>query len=183
MKCQKCEMAVYLIGEMRSNEKQKVEAHLQTCPDCQKLFNDVRLTNHYVWNASRPTPVHSNPAWLTNKIMLEIEATAHQPERSVSFMSSFFNLAITRYALIGLSLSLIAFFFMEVVNPAGVPTPVSGPVASLQSIIINSNDLRKGFAEQKEKRRSALAGCKNPLGKKIDLACVREKIKKIYKYE
>ncbi len=180
MKCQECEKAAYLIRELSNTEKQKVEAHLQTCPDCRKLFNDLQLTNNLVWNSP---VVHSNPAWLTNKIMLGIAAAEPQPGRSVSFVSGYFNLAIARYALAGLSLSLIALFFMEVVNPAGVPISMRGPVARLQSVIINSSDLRKSFAEQKVKRHSALASCKNPLGKNIDLACVREKIKKLYKYE
>ncbi len=186
MKCKECEEAIYTYRELSDSEKQRMEVHLQSCSACRKLFEEVMRVNSLVLKASRVAQAHSNPEWLTNKIMSGVISKPQPAKRGFSFLPGFFDVAATRYALAGVSICLLLLFFIETGNPLNEPNPVKSPIANLpagkaglQGVIVRSQDLQKNLNARKERKRSVLADCTSRLKRKIDLACLREKVKNL----
>jgi hypothetical protein len=178
MKCRECENAIYSARELSNGEKQKMEAHLQTCIPCQQLWTDTQLASRLVRKATQASSEHPNPVWLTNKIMLRV-AKEHKKSQPKLYVPAFLNIPFIRYAMAVTSFCLFAFLLAELGNESGEPNILRGPIANLQGVILQSQDLKKDFTIRKEKRRARLVGCTSPLKTNVDVACLKEKIKNL----
>ena len=69
MKCRECEKAIYTYRELSERERQQVDMHVQSCHACRKAMTEMQKVTALVQKASVAAPTHSNPEWLTNKIM------------------------------------------------------------------------------------------------------------------
>lgn len=178
MRCKECEKAVYIYRELSANEKGKVDVHVQTCTACQQALTEMQQVNILIKKSSQALPRHSNPEWLTNKIMSAIADSHVQPKPIYWSFNTLFNVAFARYAMVAVSCCLVFMLLIELYNPSMEPNSMRGPVVSLQNVILNSKELRKNFSARKERKPSALSDCIGPFKKNIDVACLKEKLKK-----
>lgn len=179
MSCQECEEAIYTYREQKEATHQIIQRHIAHCPICDKLFKEVQLMEQFTITASKAIPIQANPKWLTNRIMSMIEMESKQPKPSIFSLTQFFDSALTRYSLSGVSIVLLLLFFIELGNIDSRTNSIKGPMASLQRIVIDSRELRKDYANRKFTKRSRIADCTKPLSTGIDLACIKEKSKNL----
>ena len=89
------------------------------------------------------------------------------------------TLSVARYSLAAVSVGILIMFFMEVFAPISEPALIQGPIYRLQSAVMNSDELRKKFSVRRERKKTLLAECTNPLSNKIDQTCLKEKLEKL----
>jgi hypothetical protein len=180
MKCQECETAIYGYRELSDPEKQSVFAHIQTCASCKKIFSCMQQVNDLIWKIAPLVPEPASPISLTDKIMREIKSNEAKTTRnSVYEWLAFFDSTFARYSLAAVSACLVLFFFFEINSQVNDQSRVRGPLVSLQGAIINSQSLKKEFADRRERKRSIVGDCKNPASNNLDVACLKGKIKKL----
>ena len=180
MTCHEYETAIYGYRELSDTEKQNIQAHIQMCEACKKLFSHVQQVHNLILKVAPLVPQPSSPISLTDKIMREIKSNGAKTKRSFVYESlAFFDFPFARYTLAGVSTCLLLFFFFEINSSTNDESRVRGPLVSLQGAIINSQSLKKEFADRRERKRVKLSDCKNPTSNNLDVACLKGKIKKL----
>jgi hypothetical protein len=175
MKCRDCEKMIYGYRELSDAEKQNTLSHIETCAACKKLFGEMQHVHHILQKSEAR---HSNPQRLTSRVMGSIP-TSNNSWGPVTSLLAWLDTSVIRYSMVGTSLCLLILFFAEVSNSPDSSRKVRGPVANLQGVFINSQELRKDFTARREKKRAVLSDCARPFTQEIDLACLKGKIKKL----
>lgn len=178
MNCPECEGAIFIYRELSDSEKQEINEHMATCASCRKLFNEVESINQLVAKVSQTGKQSGHSVSLTDKIMAEI-SKKEKTGKVVSLQHGSTGFSVTRYSLAAVSAAMLIMFFIEVFASVSEPPTIQGPIYRLQSAVLNSDELRKKFSTRKERKRSLLAECVNPLSKQTDQACLKEKLKKL----
>ncbi len=69
MNCQECEENIWVYVELSSAEKAGLNSHMQTCPDCRRLYEEMQAVSQILKQATPIIPEPKNAAALTNRIM------------------------------------------------------------------------------------------------------------------
>lgn len=158
MKCSAYEQSIYLWEEISSAEKEIVSKHMETCPTCAELFQQVQLMQQRVSEVSKNKTKAPHAAQLTSRIM---QAVHEQQQRShtTRLTSVFSPFQLVRYACATLSLVLAISFGLEYTHTG---TQQKTQITTLEEgVILNSAIIRSSAADRK-KRKSIFSTCKTP---------------------
>jgi hypothetical protein len=172
MTCKECQQAMLLHDLLEANEHEQMDQHKSQCAACEKFWQETVQMSVALEKVAEQKIQSINPEALTDRIMTSI-IRQRKPEKAESFVERFLFGNFTRFALSGISALLVILFLTEF-NTSLSEKP-SGPVAGLQ-VILNSQDIRKNFSAPKTEKKSLLSRCTDS-GNKVDLACLKSKMK------
>jgi predicted anti-sigma-YlaC factor YlaD len=158
MKCNAYEQSIYLWEEISPEEKVTVNRHMETCPDCAALFQQVQVMQQQVTKVSAKRTISPNAAQLTSRIM---QAVHEQQQRShtTRLTSVFSPFQLVRYACATLSLVLLISFGLEYVQTGAIQKTQT---TTLEEGIILSSAIIRSSAADRKKRKSIFSACKTP---------------------
>lgn len=152
MKCKDFEQDIYLYAELSETERLRLDAHIQECADCKKLFQLVSSVQGLIAKESSTKHEVVNNGRLTSNIM---QAVAGQQKQSTSWMSGIF----VKYAMATASLVLIIAFGSEQLSSFEDPEKT---IHGTKTVTLNSASLTKALLDKKEKRepdKTSLYAC------------------------
>lgn len=158
MKCSAYEQSIYLWEEISPEEKDAVNKHMEICPDCAALFQQVQVMQQQVTKVSAKRTISPNAAQLTSRIMQGVHEKQQRSHttRLTSVLSPF---QLVRYACATLSLVLLISFGLEYVQTGAIQKTQT--TALEEGIILSSAIIRSSAADRK-KRKSIFSACKTP---------------------
>ena len=74
MSCPEYEKDNWLFDELSVEEQHQLNTHLDSCADCQKLFEEIRSTDTLIKRAKEQTPQLQHAAAFTNRVMDRLPA-------------------------------------------------------------------------------------------------------------
>jgi hypothetical protein len=172
MTCKECQQAMLLHDLLEANEREQMEHHKSQCVTCEKFWKETVQMNVALEKVAGQKTQATNPEALTDRIMTSV-IRQRKPENVETWFDKLVFGSFTRLALSGISMVLVIFFITEF-NTSLSEKP-RGPVAGLQ-VILNSQDFRKNFTAPETEKRSLLSRCAIS-GNKVDLACLKSKMK------
>jgi anti-sigma factor RsiW len=171
MKCSAYEQSIYLWEEISPEEKVAVNRHIETCPDCAALLQQVHIMQGLVNEVSAKKIISPNAAQLTSRIM---QAVHEQQRISHSTLTArlFSTFQLARYALATLSLVLLISFGMEYIHTGA---PQKTQTTTLEEGVILSSAIIRSSAEDRKKRKSIFNTCKTPFTDQLAyLECIKQ---------
>jgi anti-sigma factor RsiW len=171
MKCSAYEQSIYLWEEISPEEKAAVNKHMEICPNCAALLQQVQLMKSRVTEVSqnKTTPPHA--AQLTSRIM---QAVHEQQQRlhTTRLASLFSPFQLIRYAFATLSLVLLVSFGVEYIHTGA---PQKTQTTTLEEGVILSSAIIRSSAEDRKKRKSIFSACKTPFTDQLAyLECIKQ---------
>jgi hypothetical protein len=112
MKCARYNKMICLYNELEANEKQDVDAHLQTCQHCRVYFEQQQSEQRFLKSIFR-SPSMPVDSLLTNRIMAAIPVKSIRKNDSIEMIFGFLQRSPIRYALASISVLLCVFFMSE----------------------------------------------------------------------
>ncbi len=110
MNCPDYEKDIYLFDELSSEDQQKLHAHLSSCEDCQKLFEEIQSSKAIIQRAKELKPQLSHAAAFTNRVMDQLPT---ERESIWSIWLRILDYSWIQNSLRLASLVLIVFFIWE----------------------------------------------------------------------
>lgn len=88
MECLQCmeRLSEYLDGELDANKYRDIEVHLQCCPDCRKVMDDLAALSKEINLSIASIPISTN---LTVRIFSAIEKEQHNTAKDIWLTSIF----------------------------------------------------------------------------------------------
>ncbi|NOS91295.1 MAG: hypothetical protein HOP30_05200 [Cyclobacteriaceae bacterium] len=144
MNCPDYEKDIWLYDELSVGEQQKLHAHLHSCEDCQKLFDEIQATKDVIQRAKEMKPQLQHAAAFTNRVMDRLPA--ERESMSIIWQrvleNSWFHNAMRLASLV-----LIVFFIWE-------QRPTSYQITKLMprqnSVFLNSLAFIKKYDESRK---------------------------------
>lgn len=158
MKCSTYEQSIYLWEEISPEEKAALTRHMEACPACTELFQQVQLMQAQITEVSqnKTTPPHA--AQLTSRIMQAVHESQSN-SRSTLTARLFSPFQLIRYACATLSLILLISFGLEYVQTGAIQKTQTTTLE--EGVILSSAIIRLSAADRK-KRKSIFSACKTP---------------------
>ncbi|MBX2970902.1 MAG: hypothetical protein KF803_16160 [Cyclobacteriaceae bacterium] len=170
MTCTMYEQSIYLWEEISPEEKAAVSKHVEACPNCAELFQQIQVMQERVTEVSAKKTIAPNAAQLTSRIMQAV----HEQQRSshVNLATRLFSpFQLIRYACATLSLVLVISFGLEYTHTG---TQQKTQITTLEEGVILSSAIIRSSAADRKKRKSIFSACKAPF---TDQLAYRECIK------
>ena len=114
----------YLDGEISYKDKEFFEEHLHECPECQELFNGIKVTKNQLKNL--PVPELSQD-FMTNLRDKIIQLRKDQSEDSSTFSNFFNRIPILSYGFATALIVLITAFSIQQYNKMTPATNTAPP--------------------------------------------------------
>lgn len=113
MKCSEIEKDIYLYDELASRERERVDAHVNTCAHCMQVLNAFRDARKVVALHQSETFWLSNHAAMTHRIMDAVQATQRSKHQQLKEVFRSVIAAPFRHHMAVLSIVLVVFFVTE----------------------------------------------------------------------
>ena len=143
MSCQDFEQSIYTFRELSKQEQLAVQKHISTCMHCESLFKEATNLLYTVIEPVDPIPF---PEKLTEKILQAINQST--PESKPSLFKTFDKPA-NRYALAAVSVGIVCMFLFEALAPSIESARLSGPIARLQGVVVNSSSFKTALISKR----------------------------------
>jgi hypothetical protein len=115
MKCTEVQKDIHLFDELDGSMQQQVMAHLNTCADCKRVFDDAARSRQLI--RRMPPAIHSlvDSRKFTDKVMRSIRDLQQQPHGSsfIEVLLDYLSLRSVKYSMALLSIISIGFFVKE----------------------------------------------------------------------
>ena len=171
MKCSEYEQSIYLWEEISPEEKAAVSKHMEVCPTCAALFQQVQVLQEQVAEVSAKKTISPNAARLTSRIM-QVVHEQQQSSHTILIASLFSPFQLIRYAFATLSLVLVISFSLEYTHTG---TQQKTQTTSLEDGVILSSAIIRSSAEDRKKRKSIFSTCKTPFTDQLAyLECIKQ---------
>ena len=171
MKCSEYEQSIYLWKEISPEEKAALNRHMEVCPTCAALFQQVQLMQERVTEVSITKTNSPHSAHLTSRIMQAV----HEQQRNstVNLTARLFSpFQLIRYSFATLSLVLLVSFGLEYIHTG---TPQKTQSTTMEEGVILSSAIIRSSAEDRKKRRSIFSACKTPFTDQLAyLECIKQ---------
>ncbi|MDH4058857.1 MAG: hypothetical protein OEU76_08830, partial [Cyclobacteriaceae bacterium] len=116
--CADYEMSIYLWKEIKEHEKGFVLMHLNSCPRCKKLFDDVQAMQKVTDLVAQQKKEIPNAARLTGQIMEKIHASKTKSIPSLKIGKVWAN-NLLRLTSLAFSVTILLAFGIEYFNVSG----------------------------------------------------------------
>ncbi len=171
MKCSAYEQSIYLWEEISPEEKAELNRHMEICPACTALFQQVQLMQAQLTEVSKNKTPAPHAAQLTSRIMQAV----HEQQRSLrpTLLTSLFTpFQLIRYAFATLSLVLLVSFGVEYIHTGA---PQKTLTTTREEGVILSSAIIRSSAEDRKKRKSIFSACKTPFTDQLAyLECIKQ---------
>jgi hypothetical protein len=122
-------LSAYLEGDLPSEEKRLIEAHLNSCQQCSSAVEDLGKTGEFLKNLEEVEP----PAWMTKKIMARVRA--EQEKKRGIFQKLFYplHIKVPIEALATVLIAVLAVYVFRALEPEmkSIPVPPAvGPITT-----------------------------------------------------
>lgn len=172
MKCSTYEQSIYLWEEISPEEKAALTRHMEACPACTELFQQVQLMRGQVTEVSLNKIPAPHAANLTSRIMQAV----HEQQRnsSVNLTTRLFSpFQLIRYSLAALSLALLVSFGVEYIHAVA---PQKTQTTTLEEGVILSSAIIRTSVGDRKKRKSIFNSCKTPFTDQLAYQeCIKQK--------
>ena len=109
MKCQECEPLIYLYEELTENERELLNTHPLSCPDCAAIFSIARQNQNIIQQSSKLQLSPLDSERLTDHVMDRVF-----PKRTVApTTGEFIWSRVFRYGFAMASLCIVMVFYAE----------------------------------------------------------------------
>lgn len=168
MKCSAYEQSIYLWEEISPEEKAELNRHMEICPACTALFQQVQLMQAQLTEVSLNKTIAPHAAQLTSRIMQAVHEQQHA-NLATRLFSSF---QLIRYAFATLSLVLLVSFGVEYIHTGA---PQKTLTTTREEGVILSSAIIRSSAEDRKKRKSIFSTCKTPFTDQLAyLECIKQ---------
>jgi hypothetical protein len=118
MKCAEVQKKVYLFNELDLHQQQEIEAHLNACSDCKRVFDQAGHLRQIMQRIAPATPTLHNSGRFTSQVMSAIDISIHRPLRTslLNAIAEYLSLRLVKYSMASLSILFIGFFLVEFVG-------------------------------------------------------------------
>ena len=173
MKCEDFEMEIVLYTELSSGESNLLHQHLESCPNCQKLFLEMKKVQKSIELVAIEKSSIRNAANLTHKVMERI-ALEKQERTIFEVFFEFLQDKSIKYTFASASFILVIVFATQFFSASWQPEKIQSNRAS---VILNSTAFRKTFSQRKVNRR-LFTECVSPFRSNQNyLLCLKSKMK------
>jgi len=174
MNCKEFEIDIYLYTELSENERTRIDAHVQSCPSCSALFQEVKQTQRLIHGMAEEKTVPLHTARLTGRIMSKI-MLPYKPTW-LAWINQLLLSRKSKYVLsASSSLLLLVFFFQSFEDSPGIKTDKNESLA--KPVLLNAKLFRDNFSHNKTKH-ALFADCRSPFqSNQYYMDCVKSKMK------
>lgn len=176
MNCARYEEWIYTFPEIEEEKQQELKRHIGQCPQCKHMFSEAEPIFQVIRKSKEEI---LPPPQLTDKVMAQL-ARKSQSGKIRKMYFSFLDLSFVRYSMAAVSVGILVLFCLEVMVPEIKSGSRGGPVTGIREVIIRSDEMRKSWSVQQEKK-SRFEECRNKFNRQVDQACVQEKIRSYFK--
>ena len=152
-------LSAYLGEGVSSEEKRRLEQHLESCPQCRGALEELKKAGALIRGLEEVEP----PAWLTGKIMARVRA---EGERKKGIFQTLFyplHIKVPIEALAMVLIAVVAVYVFRAVEPEMKKAPLPGPIGP----VVTREEAPKPYRESRVES--------GPVGGKAALPADQEK--------